>query len=76
MSGVRQQQLRLLPGSRIMWVNPECEWQGGSRDGCNDDVSTLTVTYEFPTHFERRVRVCSHHVLAFVRQARKTGHVT
>lgn len=63
----RQGQLRLIPGSRVMWVNPACEWQGGSRLGCGDTIVPIRVQVHFPADFISTVNVCSHHMPHYLR---------
>lgn len=70
----RQQWLRLLPGREVMWINPECQWQGGSRKSCGDIITPVEVRATFPVELTRYVNVCDHHIIEYSQLLRRSGH--
>ena len=70
----RQGQLRLLPGRGIAWINPECQWQGSSKQSCGEIITPVEVFATFPVNFSRYVNVCDHHFIEYSQMLRRSGH--
>lgn len=76
MSTQRQGNIRTAPSNhvrRARYVNPDCQWQSGSRKDCSDIIDTVKLARTTFTDYHGEAKVCRAHVAAFIRQAQKDG---
>lgn len=71
-----QGNMRTAPNNdvrRARYVNPECQWQGGSRVDCDERLDHVKVKRSTFTNYIGTVTVCMNHVAAYIRKADKDG---